>query len=141
MEADVYPKNRPERADLIDGTLGEGSPFHDVFGYYAPGVDETTAVLPRGWRDRLIPIRNPNTRDNTGWCLEPHDLVVSKTIAGPEKYLQFLAGAAKGGLVDLDTLRKRLAETVVDDDLRVRVIARFGRAFVFSVLMEENLSL
>lgn len=26
-EADVYPKNRPDRADLIDGTIGEGSPF------------------------------------------------------------------------------------------------------------------
>jgi hypothetical protein len=26
MEADVYPKNRPERWDLIDGTIGEGSP-------------------------------------------------------------------------------------------------------------------
>ena len=26
MEADLYPKNFPERADLIDGTIGEGSP-------------------------------------------------------------------------------------------------------------------
>ncbi len=129
MEADVYPKNRPERADLIDGTLGEGSPFHDVFGYYAQGVDETTAILPRGWKDRLIPIRNSNTRDNTGWCLEPHDLIVSKTIAGREKDLRFLEGAAKGGLVDLDTLRKRLAETAVDDRLRASALARFGRAF------------
>ena len=31
-EADVYPKNLPERADLIDGSIGEGSPFHETFG-------------------------------------------------------------------------------------------------------------
>ncbi len=25
VEADVYPKNKPARADLIDGSIGEGS--------------------------------------------------------------------------------------------------------------------
>ncbi len=77
-EADVYPKNHPDRADLVDGTIGEGSPFHDTFGYYAQGVGEETAILPRGWKTRLVPVRNANTRDCTGWCLEPHDLVVAK---------------------------------------------------------------
>jgi len=85
MEADVYPKNRLDRSDLIDGSIGEGSPFHDLYGYYAQGVDDTTATLPRGWMDRLVPVRNENTRGHTRWCLEPHDLVVAKTIAGREK--------------------------------------------------------
>src|ERR1017187_2815242 len=42
-EADVYPRAHTERSDLIDGTIGEGSPFQREFGYYAHG-DETTAV-------------------------------------------------------------------------------------------------
>lgn len=33
---------------MIDGSIGELSPFHETFGYYAQGVDETTAVLPEG---------------------------------------------------------------------------------------------
>jgi len=49
MEADLYPRNKPEMADLIDGSIGEGSPFHTTFGYYAQGVAVETAVLPRGW--------------------------------------------------------------------------------------------
>lgn len=53
-EADVYPKNKPELADLIDGTIGELSPFHETFGYYAHGVGRTTAVLPEGWEERLV---------------------------------------------------------------------------------------
>jgi hypothetical protein len=46
-EADVYPLQHPERADLIDGSIGELSPFHSTYGYYAQGVSETTACLPR----------------------------------------------------------------------------------------------
>src|SRR5690349_20833415 len=62
LEADVYPKNRPERSDLIDGSIGEGSPFEREFGYYAHGVDSTTALLPRGWEDRLVLVSGENTR-------------------------------------------------------------------------------
>jgi hypothetical protein len=43
-EADIFPRNEPSRSDLIDGTIGEGSPFQREFGYYAHGVDETTAI-------------------------------------------------------------------------------------------------
>jgi hypothetical protein len=128
-EADVYPRNRPERADLIDGSIGEGSPFHETYGYYAQGVDETSAILPPGWRERLVPVRNENTRGKTGWCLEPHDLVVSKTIAGREKDLQFLEGAARHRLVDRERLLARLEETDLDDARRSLAAARIRRAF------------
>jgi hypothetical protein len=60
MEADVFPKNRPERSDLIDGSIGEGSPFHETFGYYAQGVGEKTATLPKGRGERLDRIRTEN---------------------------------------------------------------------------------
>ena len=52
-EADVFPRNHPGRADLIDGAIGEGSRFHEQFRYYAQGVGESTATLPAGWRERL----------------------------------------------------------------------------------------
>lgn len=54
MEADVFPKNKPERWDVIDGSIGELSPFHETFGYYAQGVGPETATLPPGWQDRLV---------------------------------------------------------------------------------------
>jgi 2-oxo-4-hydroxy-4-carboxy-5-ureidoimidazoline decarboxylase len=90
MEADLFSLRSPSDADLIDGSIGEGSPFHQTFGYYAHGVAESTASLPPGWMDRLIPVRNENTRGATGLCLEVHDLAVSKLIAGREKDLQFV---------------------------------------------------
>lgn len=48
VEADVFPRNHPERADVIDGSIGELSPFHATYGYYAQGVSEDTAFPPDG---------------------------------------------------------------------------------------------
>jgi len=33
IEADVFPRDRPGGAILIDGTIGERSLFHETFGY------------------------------------------------------------------------------------------------------------
>lgn len=38
QDVDVYPRDDPGKADLIDGSIGELSPFHEQFGYYAHGV-------------------------------------------------------------------------------------------------------
>ncbi len=130
VEADVFPKNKPERADLIDGSIGEDSPFHAEFGYYAQGVGETTATLPDGWRDRLIPIRNANTRGATGLCLEVHDLLISKYVAGREKDLMFTREAVSRGLADRATLRARLVSTNMDPIVRDRVSSRIDADFV-----------
>ena len=84
IEADVFPRADPAKSILIDGAIGELSTFHQTFGYYAHGVDETTATLPPGWQERLVPIHNENTGGATGWCLEVHDLAASKLVAGRE---------------------------------------------------------
>jgi len=34
MEADVFPKDRPELSIVIEGSIGERSMFHETFGYY-----------------------------------------------------------------------------------------------------------
>lgn len=52
-EADIYPRDAEEKSELIEGALGEGSQFHTTYGYYAQGVDSTTAKLPLGWEGRL----------------------------------------------------------------------------------------
>ena len=34
FEADLFSLRNAEDANLIDGSIGEGSPFHQTFGYY-----------------------------------------------------------------------------------------------------------
>jgi hypothetical protein len=126
-EADVYPLNNPDRADLIDGSIGEGSPFHELYGYYARGVGPTTATLPAGWRDRLIRISNQNTIGVTGLCLEIHDLAISKYVAGREKDLEFTRELATHQMTETETLLKRLESTDIPSELRKLVVARINR--------------
>jgi hypothetical protein len=129
MEADVYPLNRPERADLVDGSIGEGSFFHQQYGYYAQGVSESTAVLPAGWKKRLVRVRNANTGGTEGLCLEVHDLAISKYAAGREKDLEFTRELARHGMTRQRTLLARAAATLLGLDTRRLVEARIARDF------------
>ena len=126
MEADVFPKKKPKDSILIDGAIGENSIFHQTFGYYAHGVGRDTAVLPEGAFTRLVPVSNENTRGNTGWCLELHDLAVSKLVAGREKDIAFVSAMLKHKLIRADTVRERL-EMTTDKEKALLAEQRFGR--------------
>lgn len=126
-EVDVYAPAAPEDSSLIDGSIGEGSPFHQTFGYYAHGVGASTATLPRGWEDRVISIRTPNTGDATGECLEIHDLAISKLVAGRDKDIEYVRALLRHGLASADILRSRLADTPLAEELRALCEARLDR--------------
>jgi hypothetical protein len=108
-EADLFTLRDPKDADLIDGTIGEGSPFHESFGYYAQGVWKDTATLPAGWEDRLVTFSNENTKWVMAKCLEPHDLAVAKLVAGREKDIEFLREMLAHGLIASATILDRIA--------------------------------
>ena len=127
MEADVFPLCNPSLSDVIDGNIGERSTFHLTFGYYAHGVDETTAVVPAGWKNRLVPIRNQNTQGATGLCLEVHDLAASKLVAGREKDIKFIKILMSENMINLNTLKKRIATLPVAAERMSTVRERLQR--------------
>lgn len=109
-EVDTYPAAFPERADLIDGSIGELSPFHEQFGYYAHGVGPETARLPANWQQRLISVATENTGGVTGFCLHPADLAVSKLLAGREKDIVYVRALLEHELVTEEEVRALLPE-------------------------------
>lgn len=116
IEADVFPRHAPDKSSLVDGAIGELSAFHQSFGYYAHGVDHTTATLPAGWAERLVPIHNENTAGATGWCLEVHDLAISKLVAGRDKDVDFLRVLLRENMATPAVLRARLSALPVSLD-------------------------
>lgn len=111
MEADVYPRRDPRKAERIEGSLGEGSPFQATFGIYAHGVGPETVVGPAGWEERLvrvdIPARVHQSNDAIALCLEIHDLVLAKCVAGRERDWEFARDALVADLVEFEELSRR----------------------------------
>lgn len=117
-----YEASRSDEADLapfdddaeghkslqIEGSLGQGSKFHEVFGYFADGVDFGTAAAPDGWRDRLVAFDPPGARPGRGLCLEAHDLAAAKLAAGRVKDYEFVGALLDAGLIDKVTLSARV---------------------------------
>jgi hypothetical protein len=132
MEADLYPRARPELADKVDGAIGEGSRFHEQYGYYAQAVGPDTATLPRDWQRRLVRIENANTGGHAGLCLEVHDLAISKYVAGRQKDLEFTRELARAGMTARKTLLERCAATQLDPALARIVKGRIARDFAKS---------
>lgn len=136
LELDVYPRTRPERSADIDGAIGDGSRFHETFGYYAQGVGPETATPPAGWEERLVRVEVPTVRRNkhsaVAWCLEPHDLVLAKLAAGREHDFRYVETAIRESIVDAETLMGRVAlmpERARDltQERLVGLLARIGR--------------
>ena len=130
MEADVYPKNKPEKADKVDGAIGEGSSFHELHGYYAQGVGERTAVLPKDWESRLIVLTNENTNGITGYCLEVHDLAISKLIAMRPKDLEFVQELVRHDMIEEQTMLRRLGQTELKKSVRSSIRTRVNSLFL-----------
>lgn len=123
IEADVAFFDDPddEKSDAIDGAIGEGSLFHETHGIYGQGVSVSTATLPRGWRDRLVPYEREDALPGEGKCLEAHDLVVSKLVAGRQKDRTFAQALVNVGLISCDLLLERVEMLEVVEAVKGRV--------------------
>jgi hypothetical protein len=125
QEADIYPRTRPEKAIEIDGAMGDGSQFHETFGYYAHGVGPETPKAPKGWEQRLVAVRVPlpagHDSQATGWCMEAHDLVLAKLAAGRERDMEFAEEAIRHDIVQPQELLRRVPDLPLDDPYQKHV--------------------
>ena len=129
-EADLWPIGAEDESDprvaLIEGALGEDSPFHRTHRVYGDGVDGTTAVLPSGWEGRLIRFESPNTNGKAGLCLERHDLCIAKLVAGRTKDVAFIDSSLRVRRLNDVTLVERLGSLNLTGDRRRAVHARLA---------------
>lgn len=125
IEVDVafFDDDAEAKADAVDGAIGELSPFHETFGYYAQGVSTSTAILPEGWQDRVVVVETAATAPGRGLCIESHDCVLSKLAAGREKDYAFANALIDAGLIDVAELQRRLPSLPADP----RAVQRIGQ--------------
>ena len=118
-EVDILPpgvtdEDTERMAELLAGVAGEWSLFDQTHGFYLDGVDTATAVLPTGWRNRLVQVSNASTINPitgqvySGLCLEPHDLCAAKACALRDKDKNFIRALIEAGIVDRGVIIERL---------------------------------
>ena len=118
MEVDVAPKHRPELESLIEGSIGELSPFHKTFGFYVDGVDIDGIVLPEGWRGRVVVVDNANTNGIRGLCLDPTDLAVTASWPRAPEGPRIRSAMLLGRVVRPETLHERVDAVATVDATR-----------------------
>ena len=128
IEVDLLASKHGDRTEWLNA-IGYLSAFHETFGYYADPVDAATATLPRGWKGRLVNLPPGETEGVKGLCLEPHDLAISKYVAGRDKDLAFTRELARRKLLSEQRLRNLLDQTPVSEPVRERVRKRITLDF------------
>ena len=66
-------------------------------------------MLPPGWRGRLVTHAPSDCNGHAALCPEPHDLWLSKAVAGRPKDWDYCREMAAQGMVDANVLDERLA--------------------------------
>lgn len=130
-EVDLIAKGDATRTEWLNA-IGQDSPFHEQYGYYADPVEEGTATLPTGWKGRLVNLAPGDTEGVRGLCLEPHDLAIAKYVARREKDLDFNRALAQRGIIDKERLLQLLLKTAIADVARERIRSDIANAFAES---------
>jgi hypothetical protein len=123
FEIDAYPANREqwettsggiEASEEINGLFGEGSPFHEAYGFFIDGVDESTAKLPPDWRKRAVErvFECGDGKSVTAIAPAPVEIVAAKLVRGDEKDVEFAARCMGAELVTNAAVRASLKKTV-----------------------------
>ncbi|MDR2335235.1 MAG: hypothetical protein LBE61_17355 [Burkholderiaceae bacterium] len=109
MELDMWPhgdltsEERDRISDLIEGSIGEGSVFHDTHKVYAQGIGPETIKVPSDFLDRLTRICNRGTDPYIAYCLSPIDVFIGKAVAKREKDRVFCQELLRHGYVNPST--------------------------------------
>jgi hypothetical protein len=127
-ELDLYAPGDEHASDLIDGSIGERSPFHETFGYYAHGVGPETATLPPGWRERAVVIRSEATAGVSGLCPHPSDLAVSKLAAWRDKDRDFISALLRHRITTPIEIEERMTELEESAVAQIRLRLRAALA-------------
>jgi hypothetical protein len=113
---------------LVDGAIGELSPFHETHGVYAHAVSVEVFTAPPKWKGRSKLITEPETRARVR-VPRPLDVAVAKLVRGDEKDWDFAAYAVRTLGVTPAEIEAGL-EAVAASQPRYAVPARNAKALV-----------
>jgi hypothetical protein len=109
----------------ITETLGIFSNYQETTGFYADVLGRATVVLPEDWESRLVDLKDENG-ETMAFCVEIHDVAVSKLIAGREKDFEFPQTAFQSDYLQVEEFMER-AETILKQPAAQVLIPRLEK--------------
>lgn len=118
IDVDCFTPNDPERIFELDASLGAGSEFERVHGYYLDPVSPRLPTLPANWEHRLIKL--PLSGGITAGFLDPNDAAVSKYARGEPRDREWIRAGLDAGLLSAPIIESRFRDTPFLDDAERR---------------------
>lgn len=103
----LFTFGKSEIRAKINKKLGVFSKFQLEHGFYADALGLATVVLPTNWQERLQPLFDERNK-TVAYCVEIHDIAVSKFIAGRDKDFQFLSDAFGMEMISVEKFIERV---------------------------------
>jgi hypothetical protein len=132
-EIDAYPGNIRDweaknpgdlASEEINVLFGWGSQFHDTFGFYIDGVDETTAKLPPDWQARAIMIDvDAHGKRVTALAPCPEDMVCAKLNRLVDKDRAYIEARHRARPLDFGVIRERFRQTEPEREVLIAGLA------------------
>ncbi len=110
-EVDLFVPDVPDSeavSDAIEADIGQGSSFHQKYGYYCDGVSAGTAVMPTDWQQRAVPYESSGCPGVTVIVADPEDIALPKIVAWREKDKDWLKSGLRSGIFPLNLMTARL---------------------------------
>jgi len=136
-EIDAYPENYGQweasnpgelASEEINAFFGYGSQFHQQFGFFIDGVDETTATLPPGWRSRAKVLEiDDGGRRVRAVAPQLDDLLVAKLHRLREKDRAFIAACHEARPLDIDRLKELMGQCASSPEIKASALAFLDR--------------
>lgn len=111
-EIDIYAPDADDielASEQIVGNIGQGSQFHNEFGYYGDGVSPATAKMPIDWQERAVEYMGEECPGVIAIVPDEDDVALAKLAAWREKDQAWLAEGAKAGVISLERMASRLS--------------------------------
>ena len=109
------------------GARGGASPFPSAFACHEKGFALKTAILPRGWIDRVHRVQSAATNQRVGYCLDLTDLFISKAAAGRDKDREFCMAMLSHRYVRPEVVLDLVSAMPLDDAAQRRLKAAIRR--------------
>ncbi|HMK80027.1 MAG TPA: DUF6036 family nucleotidyltransferase [Xanthobacteraceae bacterium] len=110
-EIDIYAPDADDvelASELIDGNIGQGSQFHNQFGYYGDGVSPETAKMPKDWRVRALEYTSAECPGVVALVPEENDVALAKVVAWRDKDQAWLHEGVRSGILSVRQMAARV---------------------------------